>query len=161
MSTTLSEINALKQRLAVLEAQAIEEAKNPQIRRPAAGHSWFSIYQDKTGDFKTTAQSHSPAFSRKPVFGDYTQAQRFSEAIQVILEMRCQPGIIAPQPHEDSYVITPQRDNSIKYIKSKCTDAVPSTIYSRYRSLEAARAAVAAVGEARVVQAARTLAFFQ
>ena len=160
MSTTLAEIAALKQRLDILEKQAVEEAKNPAIRRPAAGHTHYCIYQEIDGSFKTTARASAPAFSRKPVFGDHAQAQKFAEAIQVILEMRTQPGIIAPQPHEDSYVITPQRDNSIKYIKSKCTDAVPSTIYSRYRTLEAARAAVSAVGEARVVQAARTLSFF-
>jgi hypothetical protein len=157
----IERLKQLEAELAAVKLQIAAEARAPGFKKAAAGDTYHRIYQDFDGSFKTSANTGAPAFSRRPLFGNKTQAMDFANAIQTILEMRIQPGMMVPEPHETSVVVIPQRNGTIKYQSSKCTDAIPSTIYARFKTVEAAKAAVAAVGETRVIAAAKTLAFFK
>lgn len=162
MSATLQEIANLKTRLAALEEQArAEEQAKKGIIKPMGGGQYHRLYQDFDGTFKTSASSTAPAFGRRPFFGNKAQAEKFAKAIQIILEMRMQPGIAVPDVNDSTCVVIPQRNGTIKFQMSKCTDAFPSTLFARFEDRTSAEAAVHAVGADRVLSAAKIMSFFE
>ena len=152
---------ALDREIELAERKAEEEKQRVGLMWTPNPHQiYHRIFQDFGGDFKETS-SQGVHRNIAPLFRTQAQAQNFAFAFQVMLEMRAQPGVVAPTPEQTSYVITPQRDGTVQILNSRCKDAIPSTIFARFDTRENASRAVARVGARSLVNAAKTLAFFQ
>lgn len=154
---------ALEREIQVAERFALEEKSRVGLLwNPNTSEGYHRIYQELDGTFhETPSTARTGRKSFAPVFRTERQAHAFGEAFQIMLEMRAQSGVMAPTSVQSSYVITPQRDGTVKILNSMCKDAIPSTIFARFDSRENAQRAINRVGVHRLVACAKTLAFFQ
>lgn len=156
-----SQIEATKGTLERLEKEAkklVKEAEAESQRflkwKPADEEAAYRIFQlaDGTLDYELLHHDARETELKGPLFKSTSQAIKFADAFQVLLEMRMQDGVFAPEPDERSYCIVPQRDGSLKVINGQCVDAIPSTLFCRFQTEHQARAAIAKVGRERIIK---------
>ena len=151
-----------KATLAALEARLVEEKKKEEniwgLFSAQQRDRFFFLRQERSNGFKTGYVDDGAGAipTKSPVFNDYAKAQDFADAIQVMLELRMQPGHVkATIDGVMQWTISLKNDSltyeAVVYTSNKAFAGAFETAIS-------AEQAITVVGYARIKKAIETLA---
>lgn len=156
MSSIKQRIEAAERELAEAKAELarMEEAKvggNPYVFKPKQWED-FSYIAQRTCDGRFYGGARSNVNGKVQfAFRDQHAAQRAAEALNVMMELRCQPGAREFREGHENYLISLDEGELEAWMVFVWTSA--AVFSGAFDTKEDAEAAIKAVGEQRIIDA--------